>query len=222
MESVLENGPWLIRLVPLFLNIWTPNTILKKEEIREAPVWIKLHHVPIVAYSEVRLSLITTQIGKPIMLDSYTSSMCLKSWGEKEYVRALIEVSSETELIEILRESTKVIKKDDEGFTVVKKKKNKSKNAQVDGIRLTKPSLNLHYKRVDKGESSKTQQTSNTSRATDTIQNKDETDLINPSSTTVQSSLKYVPKPNKTSVDLKNPFSSLSDEDASAWGDEAT
>ncbi|GJY32412.1 zinc knuckle CX2CX4HX4C containing protein [Tanacetum coccineum] len=76
MESVLENGPWLIRLVPLILNVWTHNTDLKKAEIKSAPVWVKLHHVPIVAYSEVGLSLITTQIGKPIMLDSYTSNMC--------------------------------------------------------------------------------------------------------------------------------------------------
>ncbi|GKA73940.1 zinc finger, CCHC-type containing protein, partial [Tanacetum coccineum] len=52
MESVIENGPWLIRLVPLFLNIWTPNTVLKKDVIKQAPVWVKLHHVLTVAYSE--------------------------------------------------------------------------------------------------------------------------------------------------------------------------
>ncbi|GJT39302.1 zinc knuckle CX2CX4HX4C containing protein [Tanacetum coccineum] len=100
MESVLENGPWLIRLVPLMLNIWTPYTDLKKAEIKKAPVWVKLHHVPIVAYSEVGLSLITTQIGRPIMLDSYTNNMCLSSWGRSTYARALIEVSAEKELME--------------------------------------------------------------------------------------------------------------------------
>ncbi|GKB36749.1 zinc knuckle CX2CX4HX4C containing protein [Tanacetum coccineum] len=81
MDKVLEDGPWLIRTVPLILNVWSPNTDLKKAEVKKAPVWIKLHHVPIVAYSEIGLSLITTQLGKPIMLDSYTSSMCLSSWG---------------------------------------------------------------------------------------------------------------------------------------------
>ncbi|GJZ66316.1 sugar transport protein 13 [Tanacetum coccineum] len=100
MESVLENGPWLIRLVPLILNVWTPNTDLKKAEIKSAPVWVKLHHVPIVAYSEVGLSLITTQIGKPIMLDSYTSNMRLSSWGRSTYARALVEVSADKELME--------------------------------------------------------------------------------------------------------------------------
>ncbi|GKD41315.1 RNA-directed DNA polymerase, eukaryota, reverse transcriptase zinc-binding domain protein [Tanacetum coccineum] len=90
MERVLENGPWLIRLVPIILNIWTPNTRLKKDMITSAPVWDKIHHVPIVAFSEIGLSLITSQLGRPIMLDAYRSSMCQKSWGRNMYVRALI------------------------------------------------------------------------------------------------------------------------------------
>ncbi|GJX41002.1 zinc knuckle CX2CX4HX4C containing protein [Tanacetum coccineum] len=102
MERVLENGPWLIRLVPLILNIWTPNTILKKDTITSAPIWVKLHHVPIVAFSEIGLSLITSQLGRPIMLDGYTSNMCQKSWGRNTYARALIEVSSLTPLQESL------------------------------------------------------------------------------------------------------------------------
>ncbi|GKE14919.1 zinc knuckle CX2CX4HX4C containing protein [Tanacetum coccineum] len=102
MDRVLEDGPWLIRTVPLILNVWSPNTDLKKAEVRKAPVWIKLHHVPIVAYSEIGLSLITTQLGKPITLDSYTSTMCLSSWGKSTYARALIEVSAEKELVESL------------------------------------------------------------------------------------------------------------------------
>ncbi|GKF19014.1 hypothetical protein Tco_0067652, partial [Tanacetum coccineum] len=34
------------------------------------------------------------------MLDSYTSNMCLRSWGRKEYARALIEISSEYDFME--------------------------------------------------------------------------------------------------------------------------
>nr|GEU33433.1 hypothetical protein [Tanacetum cinerariifolium] len=102
MERVLEDGPWIIRTVPLILNVWSPNTDLKKGEVKKAPVWIKLHHVPIVAYSEIGLSLITTQIGKPITLDSYTSNMCVSSWGKSTYARALIEVSAENNLLDSL------------------------------------------------------------------------------------------------------------------------
>nr|GEV48211.1 zinc knuckle CX2CX4HX4C [Tanacetum cinerariifolium] len=94
MKRVLENGPLLIRLVPIILNIWTLNTKLKKETITSTPIWVKLHNVPIVAYSKIELSLITSQIGNPIMLDAYTSMMCQKSWGKNSYVRALVEVSS--------------------------------------------------------------------------------------------------------------------------------
>ncbi|GKE19065.1 zinc knuckle CX2CX4HX4C containing protein, partial [Tanacetum coccineum] len=100
MESVMEAGPWLIRRVPLILNVWTPNTDLKKDVIKVAPLWVKLHHVPIVAYSEIGLSLITTQLGRPIMLDSYTSNMCLSSWGRNTYARTLIEFSAKVELKE--------------------------------------------------------------------------------------------------------------------------
>nr|GEU56368.1 hypothetical protein [Tanacetum cinerariifolium] len=200
MERVLEDGPWIIRTVPLILNVWSPNTDLKKAEIKKA-VWIKLHHVPIVAYSEIRLSLITTQIGKPITLDSYTSNMCLSSWGKSTYARALIEVSAENELLDSvviaipvhkdkghtlatidieyewnpprcatclifdhhtdkcpkLPKPTYVENVNGDGFVEVKKKKNKNKNRQnkVAGVRLSKPQPQLHYRRVEKGDSSK-------------------------------------------------------------------
>ncbi|GJR57774.1 zinc knuckle CX2CX4HX4C containing protein [Tanacetum coccineum] len=48
MEKVIESSLWHIRLVPLILNVWTPNSKLKKNEIISAHVWIKLHNIPIV------------------------------------------------------------------------------------------------------------------------------------------------------------------------------
>ncbi|GKC71509.1 zinc knuckle CX2CX4HX4C containing protein [Tanacetum coccineum] len=102
MEQVLENGTWLIRLVPIILNTWTPNTRLKKDEMIVAHVWVKLHNVPIVAYSRVGLSLTTTKLARPIMLDAYTSTMCLKSRGHTTYARAFIKVSSKKALVDSL------------------------------------------------------------------------------------------------------------------------
>ncbi|GJW29170.1 sugar transport protein 13 [Tanacetum coccineum] len=177
------------------------NSELKKDAIKSAPLWVKLHHVPIVAYSEIGLSLITTQLGKPIMLDSYTSNMCLSSWGRNTYARALVEFSAEEELkdsiviaiplsngkghtlakIEVEYEwnpprcnTCKVFdhvndkcpknpkvdaptKAVNDGFTVVTKRKLKpnQKNKQVEGVRLSKPALNLQYRRVDKTDSSR-------------------------------------------------------------------
>ncbi|GJS49722.1 reverse transcriptase domain-containing protein [Tanacetum coccineum] len=62
------------------------------------PPGAKIHKVHVVAYTEDGLSLIGTQIGKPIMLDTFTSSMCGDTWGRMGYARALIEVSAEKKL----------------------------------------------------------------------------------------------------------------------------
>nr|GEY35103.1 hypothetical protein [Tanacetum cinerariifolium] len=98
MDQVLEKGPWLIRKSPIILNKWTPSVSLKKGEVANVPVWLKMYNVPVLAYSEDGLSLIATQIGKPIMLDAFTSSMCVESWGRISFARALIEVSASTTL----------------------------------------------------------------------------------------------------------------------------
>nr|GEW02866.1 hypothetical protein [Tanacetum cinerariifolium] len=47
------------------------------------------------------ISLTATFIGKPIMLDSYTSSMCNDSWGRSSFTRCLIEVNSEADLVDV-------------------------------------------------------------------------------------------------------------------------
>nr|GEV03398.1 hypothetical protein [Tanacetum cinerariifolium] len=170
-KSVLENGPWLIRRVPLLLNEWTTNTILKKDEIKRVLVWVKMHHVPIVAYSETGLSLISTQIGKPLMLDSYTSNMCLNSWGRSAYTMALIEIAADVELVKSLVITIPLGNKEGHTFATIdieyewtpprfhrsEKKKAKAKKNSKNSMKvsLNKPPLNLQYRRVDKGESSK-------------------------------------------------------------------
>ncbi|GJZ28565.1 reverse transcriptase domain-containing protein [Tanacetum coccineum] len=111
MEKVLDPGPWLIRNTPLILNKWTPSLPLKKDVVTKVPIWVKLHKVPLVAYSEDGLSLIATQIGKRLMLDAYTSSMCGEAWGCINFARALIEVSSESDL---KKEVTMAVPNDDE------------------------------------------------------------------------------------------------------------
>ncbi|GKC64485.1 trichome birefringence-like protein 3, partial [Tanacetum coccineum] len=98
VEQVIEQGPWLIRNVPLILTKWSPNMSLSKDEVTRVPVWVKLHKVPVVAYSADGLSLIASQIGNPIMLDAFTSAMCVEAWGRIGYARALIEVCADKEL----------------------------------------------------------------------------------------------------------------------------
>ncbi|GJR31826.1 hypothetical protein Tco_1108058 [Tanacetum coccineum] len=111
MDQVLEKGPWMIRKSPIFLNKWSPSVSLKKGEVTKVPVWVKLYNVPVLAYSEDGLSLIATQIGKPIMLDTFTSSMCVESWGQISFARALIEISAHS----VLKKEVPMAISDDEG-----------------------------------------------------------------------------------------------------------
>ncbi|GJQ92197.1 zinc knuckle CX2CX4HX4C containing protein [Tanacetum coccineum] len=72
MENVLKQGPWRIRSVLLILNVWNPNSVLKKEDIKKVHVWVKMFNVPVVAYSKVGLTLIIAKLGRLLMLDAHT------------------------------------------------------------------------------------------------------------------------------------------------------
>nr|GEU84747.1 hypothetical protein [Tanacetum cinerariifolium] len=71
---------------------------MEQDKVTIVLVWVKMHKVPVVAYSKDGLSLIATQIGKPVMLDAFTSTMCADPWGRMRYARALIMVSAKKEL----------------------------------------------------------------------------------------------------------------------------
>ncbi|GJR90248.1 putative reverse transcriptase domain-containing protein [Tanacetum coccineum] len=98
LDQVFQRGAWMIRNSPILLSKWSPTLSLKKGEVNKVPVWVKLYKVPVLAYSGDGLSLIATQIGKPIMLDVFTSSMCVNSWGRISFARALIEVYADSVL----------------------------------------------------------------------------------------------------------------------------
>nr|GEW15602.1 ribonuclease H-like domain-containing protein [Tanacetum cinerariifolium] len=71
---------------------------LFKFESKDGLEKIKLYNVPVVAYSADGLSLIATQVGKPIMLDAFTSSMCEDAWGRISYAGALVEINADSNL----------------------------------------------------------------------------------------------------------------------------
>nr|GEU57347.1 hypothetical protein [Tanacetum cinerariifolium] len=68
MDAMLENDPWFILNNPF---------ILKNED---------------------GLSVISTKLGTQLMLDSYTSDMCIQSWGTSNYAKAIIEFRADVEL----------------------------------------------------------------------------------------------------------------------------
>ncbi|GJY18587.1 zinc knuckle CX2CX4HX4C containing protein [Tanacetum coccineum] len=98
--DVIEKRPWIIRSIPIILNKWSPNVSLTKEDLTNVPVWVKLKDVPLVGFTHDGLSAIATKVGKLIMLDSYTSSMCMESWGRPSYARAMVEIFAMNDLKE--------------------------------------------------------------------------------------------------------------------------
>nr|GEW18166.1 putative reverse transcriptase domain-containing protein [Tanacetum cinerariifolium] len=92
MENVLNQGPWRIRSVLLILNVWNPNSELKREDIKKIRVWIN--------YSMCGLNLITAKLGQLIKLDAHTSNMCLNSWGMNSYARVLVEISAKNDFVD--------------------------------------------------------------------------------------------------------------------------
>ncbi|XP_021996309.1 uncharacterized protein LOC110893511 [Helianthus annuus] len=114
MAKILEGGPWLIRKVPLFLNVWSPSVSLKKEGIKSVPVWVKLHNVPIAIYTDDGLSLLASKLGVPKRLDGYTADMCTENWGRSSFARALIEITADKELKDQI--VVAIPKLDDDGY----------------------------------------------------------------------------------------------------------
>ncbi|GKC18887.1 RNA-directed DNA polymerase, eukaryota, partial [Tanacetum coccineum] len=68
LEAMLANGLWFIRNNPFILE------------------------------NEDGLSIIATKLGTPLMLDSYTSGICMQSWGRSSYAGAIIELRADDEL----------------------------------------------------------------------------------------------------------------------------
>ncbi|GKG02282.1 zinc knuckle CX2CX4HX4C containing protein, partial [Tanacetum coccineum] len=81
-------------------------------------LWVKMHNVPIVAYSKVGLDLIYTKVGKLMRLNAHTNFICLNSWGHSEYARALVEVSAEVPFVDSV--DLDIPLEDGKGYTTVK------------------------------------------------------------------------------------------------------
>ncbi|GKA79908.1 hypothetical protein Tco_0786504 [Tanacetum coccineum] len=71
---------------------------LLKEDVGNVPVWFKFHSVPMRSFSKDGFNVIATKIGTPWMLYSYTSDMCMQSWGRSSYVRTMIELQANADL----------------------------------------------------------------------------------------------------------------------------
>nr|GFB68895.1 hypothetical protein [Tanacetum cinerariifolium] len=102
LDAMLENGTWFIRNNPLILKKWLSDENLSKEDVNTVLVWVKLCGVHVTTFNEDGLSAIATKLITSLMLDSYTSDMCMQSWGRSSYVRVMIELRTNVELKDII------------------------------------------------------------------------------------------------------------------------
>nr|XP_043612839.1 uncharacterized protein LOC122584837 [Erigeron canadensis] len=80
--------------MPIVLNIWSPNSNMMKSDLKNVPVWVKLHDVPMVAYTDDGLNMLLSKVGNPKHIDLYTSTMCIDAWGRNSYARAMVELDA--------------------------------------------------------------------------------------------------------------------------------
>ncbi|GKA29347.1 putative reverse transcriptase domain-containing protein [Tanacetum coccineum] len=94
LDAMLENGPWFIQNNLLILKKWHPDENLLKEDSKDS------------------LSAIATKMGTLLMLDSYTSDMCMQSWSRSSYARVMVELRADVELKDnIVVAMTKITRK---------------------------------------------------------------------------------------------------------------
>ncbi|GKC16259.1 RNA-directed DNA polymerase, eukaryota, reverse transcriptase zinc-binding domain protein [Tanacetum coccineum] len=51
MQTVIENGPWLVDNKPFFVQKWEPGLCMSKPELTKAPLWVKIFNVPLKAWN---------------------------------------------------------------------------------------------------------------------------------------------------------------------------
>nr|GEU87339.1 zinc knuckle CX2CX4HX4C [Tanacetum cinerariifolium] len=140
---------------PVFdgVNISIPHKIVKKDHDEfQRLFFFKFDSragLEAVLEGEDDISLIATFIGKPVMLDSYTSTMCNELWGRSSFAHCLIEVNSEGDLVDVVTIDipslygdgfTKETIRVDDGFQTVGKKrrgKTNGKSSKKDNLSMS-------------------------------------------------------------------------------------
>ncbi|GJT98799.1 beta-caryophyllene synthase [Tanacetum coccineum] len=115
---------------PLILKKWHPDENLLKEDVSTIPVWVKLHDVPVMAFSEDGLSAIATNLGTPLM----------QSWGRSSYARVMIELRADVELKDNIVVAMPKITREGH-YTCVVEKKTVKKHSQTSRGVLVGPKM---------------------------------------------------------------------------------
>ncbi|GJY81936.1 RNA-directed DNA polymerase, eukaryota, reverse transcriptase zinc-binding domain protein [Tanacetum coccineum] len=105
IDFIVNNGPWMVKNKPLIVQQWDINMYLDKREPEKIPLWIKMCNVPLEAWTVNGISALASRVGKPLVMDNVTASMCKVGVGRIGFARVLVEVdakkalSSEIEMV---------------------------------------------------------------------------------------------------------------------------
>ncbi|GJV99439.1 RNA-directed DNA polymerase, eukaryota, reverse transcriptase zinc-binding domain protein [Tanacetum coccineum] len=98
MNAIIEKGPCMVKNKPLFVHKWSPEIRMIKVEPKKMPVWVKINQVPLEAWSTKGISALDSSLGKHVVMDSMTASMCYKGIGNLGYAKVLVEMDAAKEL----------------------------------------------------------------------------------------------------------------------------
>ncbi|GJX38013.1 zinc knuckle CX2CX4HX4C containing protein [Tanacetum coccineum] len=100
LNQVVNSGPWMESL--WWFRKWSVDLNMDKSELDKIPLWVKLCNVPLEAWTIKGICALASRVGKPLVTDTMTTSMCKQGIGMVRYTRVLIEVSAKKELAETI------------------------------------------------------------------------------------------------------------------------
>ncbi|GJU88955.1 RNA-directed DNA polymerase, eukaryota, reverse transcriptase zinc-binding domain protein [Tanacetum coccineum] len=94
LNEVAAKSPWVVHGKPLVVYKLDPSIGLDKVEPKVLPVWVKLHNMPMEAWTNIGISVIASCLGKPKIMDSMTTYVCKSRMGRTEFARMLVEIEA--------------------------------------------------------------------------------------------------------------------------------
>nr|GEY43156.1 hypothetical protein [Tanacetum cinerariifolium] len=85
LNSVLEQGPWMVNKKPLIVQKWNPEIGMQKVEHRILPIWERMTKVPLEAWSCDGISTLASNLGNPLVMDTMTANMCHNGMGRLDF-----------------------------------------------------------------------------------------------------------------------------------------
>ncbi|GKC50269.1 RNA-directed DNA polymerase, eukaryota, reverse transcriptase zinc-binding domain protein [Tanacetum coccineum] len=102
MSYVLENGPWMVNNKPLMVQKCELDVVIDRSEPKSLTCWIKLHNIPLEAWTSKGISAIASGLDKPLIMDKTTTMICKGGHGNYGYARVLVEIQVDKEFKDVV------------------------------------------------------------------------------------------------------------------------